>query len=146
MVEGLDDKSALALFMDALQAGLLYQSLRNNTPTTYALAIKRANRYADTKEAMDQKRRQEGSLGSKRPWGSDSNRPSECRESKRPEIVPDIWVSKPVYVIESTADRNRRRELDRAKQSAPMFYRYHQTSNHSTEECTVLKREIESLI
>lgn len=32
MVEGLDDKLALALFMEALRAGSLYQSLHNDTP------------------------------------------------------------------------------------------------------------------
>lgn len=57
MVEGLDDKSALALFMEALQVGFLYESLRNDTLPTYALAIKRTNRYVNTEEAMEENRK-----------------------------------------------------------------------------------------
>lgn len=51
-VEGLDDKSALAMFIKALRVGDLYVSLKTDTPASYPLAMRRANLYADTKEAV----------------------------------------------------------------------------------------------
>lgn len=47
-VEELDDKLVLAMFIKALRVGNLYVSLKMDTPASYAMAIRWANRYDDT--------------------------------------------------------------------------------------------------
>ncbi|XP_019196055.1 PREDICTED: uncharacterized protein LOC109189888 [Ipomoea nil] len=51
-VEDLDDRTTLTLFKEALRSGDLFTSLRRETPDTYAQAIQRANKYAETEEAL----------------------------------------------------------------------------------------------
>lgn len=62
-VEELDDKSPLAMFIEALRVGNLYVILKMDTLASYAMAIL----YADTEEAVRQKRKQESMTGAKRP-------------------------------------------------------------------------------
>lgn len=66
-VEGLDDKLALTMLIEALHLSNMYINLRMDTPASYSLVIRRANIFTDTKEAVHQKKRQVGSFGSKRP-------------------------------------------------------------------------------
>lgn len=54
----MDDKLALTLFIEAQQVGNLYVSLWTYTPTTYALAIMCANRFAHTEDTISHKRKQ----------------------------------------------------------------------------------------
>lgn len=59
-MEGMDDKLTLTMFIEALKVGDLYVSLKKDTPTSYPLAMRHANRYADRKEVFRQKKKQEG--------------------------------------------------------------------------------------
>ncbi|XP_019166965.1 PREDICTED: uncharacterized protein LOC109162736 [Ipomoea nil] len=83
-VEDLNDRTTLTLFVEALRSGDLFTSLRRETPETYAQAIQRANKYAETEEALRQKRRREA----KRHRDEAKTRPTD-RSSKwedRPNI------------------------------------------------------------
>lgn len=73
-MEGLDDKSALTMFIEVLRVGNLYVILKTDTPASYALAIRCANRCAYTEEAVRQKKRHEGSVGAKRSRALDDSR------------------------------------------------------------------------
>ncbi|XP_031106379.1 uncharacterized protein LOC116011022 [Ipomoea triloba] len=55
-VKGLDDRTTITLFMEALKAGDLFASLRTDTPETYAQAIQRANRYPKQRRPYDKNR------------------------------------------------------------------------------------------
>lgn len=65
------------MFIEALGVGNLYVSLKTDMPTSYAMAIRQANRYANTEEAVRQKRKQEGSVGAKCPRAPEGGRPDQ---------------------------------------------------------------------
>nr|GME05145.1 uncharacterized protein LOC109158413 [Ipomoea batatas] len=164
-VDGIDDKSALMMFMRSLRSGKLFEDLRNNTPDTYAQAIQRANRYAETEQALKLKKKQEGGSSSKRPReeieqrprdrpiGGDKRRNGLERPSgfqlggTRTQGTLPLHEVRQVGHIDAPAlpplppVHNLPRFPNNAK-----YCRYHRRCGYSTEECTTLQREIESLI
>lgn len=72
-MEELDEKFALAMFIKALRLNDMYVSLKTNPLASYA-TTQWANRYVDTEEAVQQKRKQESSMGVKRPRALEAGR------------------------------------------------------------------------
>nr|GLL44696.1 uncharacterized protein LOC109150802 [Ipomoea trifida] len=66
MVKGLDDKSALTMFIKVLKVGKLFISLRMDMLDSYAEVIIRASRYKETEQAPKLKKVVGGRVGCKR--------------------------------------------------------------------------------
>ncbi|XP_031104440.1 uncharacterized protein LOC116007921 [Ipomoea triloba] len=178
-VDGIDDKSALMmfmrslrsgklfedLFMRSLRSGKLFEDLRNNTPDTYAQAIQRANRYAETEQALKLKKKQEGGSSSKRPREEIEQRPRDRPiggDKRRNGLERPSGFQLGGTRTQGTLPLHEVRQVGHIDAPAlpplPPVYnlprfpnnakycRYHRRSGHSTEECTTLQREIESLI
>ncbi|XP_031095148.1 uncharacterized protein LOC115999438 [Ipomoea triloba] len=159
-VECLDDWTAITLFMEALKAGDLFASLRTDTPETYAQAIQRANRYAETKEALRQKQRRR----EKRPIEETRTRPVDRSPKQRdrgdhyhtpvahqPRAIPTLGARtvhevRPPRVTEDPPQQNPAPIVNRLPARQERYCRYHESPTHSTEECTTLRKELEGLI
>ncbi|XP_031127676.1 uncharacterized protein LOC116029774 [Ipomoea triloba] len=159
-VEGLDDRIAITLFMEALKAGDLFASLRTDTPETYAQAIQRANRYAETEEALRQKQRRR----EKRPLEETRTRPVDRSSKRRDRINPSHppVAHRPRVIPTLGARAVHEIHLPRVREDPPpqnpatvvnhipvrhgKYCRFHESPTHSTEECTTLQKELEGLI
>ncbi|VFR03228.1 unnamed protein product [Cuscuta campestris] len=71
-VEGIDDKSRLAMFTAALQDGLLHTDLTTHPPDTFEEAMVRARRYVTLEERKEEKKekapKEEEKAGNKKPF------------------------------------------------------------------------------
>ncbi|XP_031090841.1 uncharacterized protein LOC115995830 [Ipomoea triloba] len=159
-VEGLDDRTAITLFMETLKAGDLFASLRTDIPETYAQAIQRANRYAETEEALRQKQRQR----EKRPLEETRTRPvdrlskrrdrinpSHLPVAHRPRVIPTLGARAvheihPPRVREDPPPQNPATIVNHILARQGKYCRFHESPTHSTEECTTLQKELEGLI
>ncbi|XP_019188354.1 PREDICTED: uncharacterized protein LOC109182659 [Ipomoea nil] len=167
IAEGLDDRTALTLFMEALRSGDLPTSLRRKNPETYAQAIQWAHKYADAEEALRQKRKRKEERPCKDIRTHLGDRPSEKKNKssvhKEPinhcyRAVPELG-SRPAYNAKLPRHTSATsRPLPPLSQPinwslymkpttrGPKYCRYHRKAGHTTEECTTLQKEIGNLI
>ncbi|XP_019154324.1 PREDICTED: uncharacterized protein LOC109150802 [Ipomoea nil] len=153
VVEDLDDRTALTLFMEALRSGDLFTSLRRETPDTYAQAVQRANRYAETEEALQQKIRREA----KRPRDKTRTRPSDrpTKREERSNVIRGPPLPRHRAVATLGARHVHEVQPPRPTENLPppptkaeerpaagraRYCRYHRSTGHSTEEYYPTKR------
>ncbi|XP_031120832.1 uncharacterized protein LOC116024068 [Ipomoea triloba] len=161
-IEGLDEQVAITFFIESLRAGKLFIDLHNDKPKTYVEAIQRASRQADTKEAVKPKRHNEAAESSSKKPRPDPRGRTEHERSSRPEgrWAPERAGAPPYRPTVAQSVQEEKRSLppppplkpgDQPEilplEEAPSKYcRYQRSATHTTEECSYLKNEIETLI
>ncbi|XP_031115827.1 uncharacterized protein LOC116019677 [Ipomoea triloba] len=120
-----DEKMAIPIFTSNIRSRPFHRDLVQNPPKTYAALLDCATRFAEAEEAESKKEEEEqGRWGTPRvPSGTETPAPGPRA------VVGPVALSDPIDVF----DPNK-------------YYRFHQQHEHDTDECMIIKWQIEKLI
>ncbi|VFQ73250.1 unnamed protein product [Cuscuta campestris] len=160
-VEGIDDKSRLAMFTAALQDGFLHTDLTPHPPDTFEEAMVRAGRYVTLEERKEDKKektpKEEQKAGNKKPFKNKKQGFPDGPKGTSPGTSEKHKSANPVFTLPVAE------VMAHAAQQGLMTYptysqkvcnvedtgkwcAYHHKNDHNTEDCYTLKNEMARLI
>ncbi|XP_019160746.1 PREDICTED: uncharacterized protein LOC109157300 [Ipomoea nil] len=172
-VSNFDDKAAIPIFRSNLRSGAFHQDLIRYPPKTYTELMDRASRFADAEVAEKRKKEEEEGKDRKgkepreerqalRPPRREA--PQEDRRAPRPprreyaegpRLTPTRFLTpltQPISTILEHAEGQGIVEYPgecmkiSLKVNHNKYCKFHRQSGHDTDECILLKRQIEELI
>ncbi|XP_019172819.1 PREDICTED: uncharacterized protein LOC109168233 [Ipomoea nil] len=156
-VTNFDERSDIPFFTNNLRSGPFHSDLVRNEPKTYAELMDRAARYANAEAAEKRKNEEEEGRGQgdRASHPQEDRRPPRSRRDRGPRLAPLRHLTpltQPVSVILDHAEDMGivsfpEECLKISPKADPKKYcRFHRQRGHDTDECMVLKRQIEELI
>ncbi|VFQ81979.1 unnamed protein product [Cuscuta campestris] len=160
-VEGTDDKSRLAIFMAALQDGLLHTDLTTHPPDTFEEAMVHAGRYVTLEERKEEKKEktpmEEEKAVNKKSFKNKKQGFPDGLKGTKPGTSEKFKSANPVFTLPVAE------VMAHAAQQGLMTYptysqkvcnvedtgkwcAYHRKNDHNTEDCYTLKNEMARLI
>ncbi|XP_019178888.1 PREDICTED: uncharacterized protein LOC109174051 [Ipomoea nil] len=156
-VTNFDERSAIPFFTNNLRSGPLHSDLVRNEPKTYTELMDRASRYANTEAAEKRKKEEEEGRGrgDGAPQPQEDRRPPRSRRDWGPRLAPLRHLTPLTQPVSAILDHAEdmgivsfpEECLKISPKADPKKYcRFHRQRGHDTDECMVLKRQIEELI
>ncbi|VFQ90237.1 unnamed protein product [Cuscuta campestris] len=156
-VEGIDDKSRLAMFTAELQDGLLHTDLTTHPPDTFEESMVRAGRYVTLEEKKEEKKektpKEEEKAGNKKPFKNkkqgfpDGPKGTNPGTSEKHKSANPVFTLPVAVVMAHTAQQGLMTYPTYSQkvcnvEETGKWCAYHRKNDHNTKDSYTLKNEM----